>query len=473
MPSAIGKRVIAFIQSVRPADPAHILLLLGATFLFIAHELRWWPLAARNSWVIDWEVRWRIAVVLIALPMLAAGATAGYLCLFGVQKPVRILVRAVLLPALVSLVAIPVVGLIWFSQLLLSSDPAAESILEANHGAVATILQVPGDLGPGLQIAALGFILMVIFTWLVGSGRTTQPLRLRFSSSPFTVGASIEDDHRTGMFIWMMICFVPLANLLQSVLFVLLTPFGSFVASISALRWTDRIFGALSQLALVVLALGRDRVTALNRSILLGPPEYTGIGALIPAGLACAWPLVRLFLDVNHYLVGFGGDRPKLGEYAAAPSASLLWFFVPAFIEEIAWRGYLQPRLVRRYGIMRGIFFVGVVWGAFHFAGDFQASMNSGGVLLHIAQRLTEMIAISYVLGWLTMRSGSILPAAVAHGVFNISLEAGFFSGLVLPVWVIALAWGIVGYLLFRYFPPDAISGEGTAVPAPNLEAAT
>ena len=105
MPSAIGKRVFAFVQSVRPADPAHVLLLLGATFLFIARELRWWPLSATDPrwWLHLSSPRaaygaWLGAVAVMTLPMLVAGAVAGYLCLVSVQKPPWVLTLGVLLP---------------------------------------------------------------------------------------------------------------------------------------------------------------------------------------------------------------------------------------------------------------------------------------------------------------------------------------------------------------------------------------
>jgi len=50
----------------------------------------------------------------------------------------------------------------------------------------------------------------------------------------------------------------------------------------------------------------------------------------------------------------------------------------------------------------------------------------------------------------------------------------GFFKEPVyVPAWIIGVAWAIVGYLLFRYFPPDAAKDETLAGPAANLEAAT
>ena len=482
--SALAQRAFAFLRSVCPADPAHILILLGATFLFITPDLRWWPTSVLDlRWFTDMAgegrafTMWVVSVKLMTLPALVAGAAAGYLCLLEVRKPLRALVRAVLLPAVVTLVAVPAAGFIWFADVLLHNGGVVESVIDANNRFGATIPQLLRNLGPGLPIAAAGFVLVAIFGALLRTGRSALPLRLRFSG-PFFTGSTGDDlaadDQRTGLFIWTMICLVPLANLLQSVLLGLFSLIPPFVASVEALRWTDRILGALSLLALVVVAMGKDRVTALRHSLRAGLPEYVGIGMLIPVGLACAWPLLRFFLDVNHRMVGFGGDSPKLGDYVNLPSPILLWLLVPAFVEEIAWRGYLQLRLVRRYGLVRGIFLVGIVWGAFHFAGDFNARMTAAGVVVHIAERLTETVAQSYVLGWLTIRSRSILPAAVAHAIFNISVSHGFSNGTAYgSTWIMALAWASLGYVLFRYFPAPAVNEDAFGGGTPNFEAAT
>jgi membrane protease YdiL (CAAX protease family) len=203
--------------------------------------------------------------------------------------------------------------------------------------------------------------------------------------------------------------------------------------------------------------------------------KYFAIAALIPIAIASVLPLGLYFLEMNRWAVnGFGQyGSPKLSDYLGIPSAAWLWLLLPAFVEEIAWRGYLQPRLIRKYGLVRGIFFVGIVWGAFHFAFDFPSSLTAAGVLIHIFQRLAEMVALSYVLGWLTIRSGSILPAAVAHGVFNVTVSSEFSKGPIhIPTLIVIPAWVLLGYILFRYFPAPTVAEDASAGPTPNYGAA-
>jgi CAAX protease family protein len=481
MPPAIGKRVLAFVRSVLPAERVHFLLLFGATFLFIAHGLRWWvsPQAiAQWPWVdsssFDFP-RWVNYVAIMALPMWAAGAAAGFVCLVRIQRPLRRLMFAVLLPAFATLLMIPIVGAIWFRE---EVGLVYQSVNDTGNRLPQAILTVLRSLGPGLQIAATGFILVAIFTAFFSMGRATQPIRLRFPFGGTAANLPAEEDRRTAIFVWMMICLVPLVNVLNlGLVFTVYRLSWKAQASNGALHFSvNHIIDALSLLPLVVLALGKDRRAALKGVVRSASPKYFAIAALIPIAIASALPLGLYFVEVNHSAVyGLGQYiSPKLSDYIGAPSAALLWFLLPAFVEEIAWRGYLQPRLVRKYGLIRGIFFVGIVWGAFHFAFDFGASLTAAGVLIHIAQRLSETIAQSYVLGWLTIRSRSILPATVAHGIFNVTVVSAFSQQPVrTPLWIVIAAWAIVGYLLFRYFPAPAADEDIATDPSTNYEAAT
>jgi membrane protease YdiL (CAAX protease family) len=301
---------------------------------------------------------------------------------------------------------------------------------------------------------------------------------LRFPFGGTAANLPAEEDRRTAIFVWMMICLVPLVNVLNlGLVFAVYRLSWRAQASNGALHFSvNHIIDALSLFPLVVLALGKDRRAALKGVVRSASPKYFAIAALIPVAIASALPLGLYFVEVNHSAVyGLGQYiSPKLSDYIGAPSAALLWFLLPAFVEEIAWRGYLQPRLVRKYGLVRGIFFVGIVWGAFHFAFDFGSSLTAAGILIHIVQRLSETIAQSYVLGWLTIRSRSILPAAVAHGIFNVTVVSAFSQQPVrTPLWIVIAAWAIVGYLLFRYFPAPAADEDTATDPSTNYEAAT
>ena len=88
--------------------------------------------------------------------------------------------------------------------------------------------------------------------------------------------------------------------------------------------------------------------------------------------------------------------------------------------EEIGWRAVLQPELARRFGWIRGTLLVAVLWAYWHLPVNL-AGYNDP---LHpVANALflfpLGVLGASFVLAWVTQRSGSVWPAAVAHGAGN------------------------------------------------------
>ncbi|WP_307784298.1 CPBP family intramembrane glutamic endopeptidase [Salinibacterium sp. SWN248] len=97
---------------------------------------------------------------------------------------------------------------------------------------------------------------------------------------------------------------------------------------------------------------------------------------------------------------------------------------IPAFGEELGWRGWLLPKLLP-LGIIPAILISGVIWGLWH-APLILLGYNYPGAPGWLA--LTAMVGMTIVVGgvfaWLRIRSASVWPAALAHGAFNAA--AGF-----------------------------------------------
>jgi membrane protease YdiL (CAAX protease family) len=78
------------------------------------------------------------------------------------------------------------------------------------------------------------------------------------------------------------------------------------------------------------------------------------------------------------------------------------------FFEELVFRGFLQPLLTRSLGVIVGIVLTAIVFGSLHapeysFAWQYAVAVSLVGV----------------VLGWLRVRSDSIIPCTVMHGAYN------------------------------------------------------
>jgi uncharacterized protein len=116
--------------------------------------------------------------------------------------------------------------------------------------------------------------------------------------------------------------------------------------------------------------------------------------------------------------------------------------------EEFGWRAYLLQKLMARFaggaesadsvesggfpngfsaaGARKASLLVGLVWGVWHWPLFFMSMrIDSNTPLLFPLVYLLSACALSVLLSWVTLRSGSVWPAAVGHGAINA------FSGLI------------------------------------------
>lgn len=374
----------------------------------------------------------------------------------------------------ISLAAMIVLGSSW-----LSDAGFGMSIIENTTSAIS-LDKVPAlgtlvrDFHIGFWLSLLGLALLAIFFAMYRTGRASLPIRVIERETRPEAGEDFETERRRTMFFaWALISLTPLAALGSLPFTVLLETLGkrlmnahlNYVGQMQ-LAWTQGCF-----FLFLVLVLGSDAKRTLRESFRIPPLLYMGVSILVPGTLAAIWPLLTYVYDRIHWAAfSFGMyDAPELKAYFTFPIWWHLWSLAGALIEEIAWRGFLQPRFVRTYGFARGIFLVGIVWGASHFSGDFHSNMDAASIAVTPIWRLYMTVALSYVLAWLTIRSRSVLPAALAHGFYNIFLN--------LPVhispWLMPALWGASAWILFRYFPVQTVESEVTPEPGPTLEPAT
>jgi membrane protease YdiL (CAAX protease family) len=93
--------------------------------------------------------------------------------------------------------------------------------------------------------------------------------------------------------------------------------------------------------------------------------------------------------------------------------------------EEIGWRGFLFPALFRQIGPAGAILISGCIWAFWHYPGILGSNYNSGGPAWVALLCFTWMvIAGAAIFGWLRVKSGSVWPAAIAHGSHNLFIQA-------------------------------------------------
>jgi membrane protease YdiL (CAAX protease family) len=105
------------------------------------------------------------------------------------------------------------------------------------------------------------------------------------------------------------------------------------------------------------------------------------------------------------------------------PGRFILFFVAMAVVdgplgEELGWRGYFLPRLLRQMGPVPASTVVAVVWFLWHiplYAADGMALTPA-----FLASYLVELMAMAMIYTWFFLRSdGSVLLAILLHDAFN------------------------------------------------------
>ncbi len=88
--------------------------------------------------------------------------------------------------------------------------------------------------------------------------------------------------------------------------------------------------------------------------------------------------------------------------------------------EELGWRAVLQPALEQRFGAFKATLIVGLLWAYWHLPVNLNGyNDNVHPVLTSLVFFPLAVVAMSFGFAWLTKRSGSVWPAALAHGANN------------------------------------------------------
>ncbi|PPF45579.1 CPBP family intramembrane metalloprotease domain-containing protein [Pseudoclavibacter sp. AY1F1] len=174
--------------------------------------------------------------------------------------------------------------------------------------------------------------------------------------------------------------------------------------------------------------------------------SYLALALVVPVALVLvALPIGALFGVYSMDLVSFSGYQAILDQQLAAASASTgteipqidvpiallvlaqlasiplgaVMNVIPALGEELGWRGWLLPKLLR-LGTVPALLISGVIWGLWH-APLILLGYNylDAPGWLGLAMMTGMCILVGAVFAWLRIRSASVWPAALAHGAFN------------------------------------------------------
>ena len=163
-----------------------------------------------------------------------------------------------------------------------------------------------------------------------------------------------------------------------------------------------------------------------------------------------SWP-VALVVSASIVFVVPYGAADLLGSIAFKPlgtsmsawldgatslAMDIIFVTILAFTEEIGWRGYLLPRVQTLVSKRRAALVVGFLHGMFHVPlMVFTTTYNNIGSRWIVVPTVVVTVTFAGVFyAWLKERSGSVWPAALAHGTVNVLIDGTAYAVVLSPV---------------------------------------
>ncbi|WP_168203275.1 CPBP family intramembrane glutamic endopeptidase [Oceanispirochaeta crateris] len=144
-----------------------------------------------------------------------------------------------------------------------------------------------------------------------------------------------------------------------------------------------------------------------------------------------------------------------------AATLGVLVSMLTAAGEEIGWRGFLVPELLKRYSPLKTSLIVSVIWALYHYPGIFFSSYTSGTESWYAVLFFTlQIMSLSFIMTWLWIKSGSLWPAIILHSSHNLFIQS-VFDGLTNDTGItkyfttdfgvgLALFYGVIAILLWN-----------------------
>lgn len=262
--------------------------------------------------------------------------------------------------------------------------------------------------------------------------------------------------------------FVPLVSALVVTRFVERTPLRALGFGAPAPIGRFIGFLAIALFGMLALVLAAQVTSALLGQYQFDLVNFSGFRELVTAQLAASGKSVDS--------LGIPLSTLAVISLAEVPIGALI-NTVPAFGEEAGWRGFLFPHLEELFGPLGAVIGTGVVWGLWHAPVILLGYNYPGQPVLGLAAMCVLCTLVGAVLAWLRQRSGSVWPAALAHGAMNAAvgsfmLVLGAAGQKVDPLAATIMGWSgwpipllVVALLLWRHAftpRPDANTDANT-----------
>ncbi|MDO4288607.1 MAG: type II CAAX endopeptidase family protein [Eubacterium sp.] len=185
---------------------------------------------------------------------------------------------------------------------------------------------------------------------------------------------------------------------------------------------------------------------------------------------------VALYMARTIFSYAISGQLSSMAEIFTDPSiiaviallpVNFFFVFIAFFGEEYGWRYYLQPTLQKRFGMVKGVLFLGVLWGLWHLPINLFYYATPAKALVSMAGQQVTCITLGVFFAYAYMKTQNIWVPVILHYLNNnlIPVIAGNLSSDILVNQEIS--WGSVlfglvlngvlflGFLLTKYFKAE------------------
>jgi len=160
------------------------------------------------------------------------------------------------------------------------------------------------------------------------------------------------------------------------------------------------------------------------------------------------YALVLLGIPAIGWIATLVTESNPLKESGELTQLLLMLFYVfvtGPLCEELGWRGFALPRLLKRFNPFTASLILGVIWGVWHLPSFFLSGMVQNGMSLALFVIYTPCLSI--LMTWVFQHThGSVLSSVMIHYTANICTA---ILGVTLPTLGIMLLMGSILVLVF------------------------
>lgn len=178
----------------------------------------------------------------------------------------------------------------------------------------------------------------------------------------------------------------------------------------------------------IMISLDGDFYKKINSLFVIKKPLWFWLGGTSPIWGSA---IILIVLKIMNYPIP---SLSNLGEINFLGNIGFwvtpLWIFTFGLGEEIGWRGFLLPKLLERYSILKATLILWIFWTFWHLPFFFYLpnymDMGVGGMIGFVFSLLSGTIFLS----WLFERSGKNISTTILwHGLFNVVTASAFGNG--------------------------------------------